>query len=272
MLNIIMNRADIRQVWLVVIIVLCGTTLQIAKANVYAEKGLQIAKERKKRDMGWGDSISEVIMTLRNAEGKESIRKMRMKNLEVIDDGDKGLTVFDQPRDVKGTAFLNYSHPTEPDDQWLYLPALKRVKRIASRNKSGPFMGSEFAYEDLTSFEIEKYRYAYLKEEVLNDVNCFVVEQYPLDDFSGYKRLVVWVDQQHYRPFKVEYFDKKNSLLKSLLFKDYKRYLNKYWRAATMEMMNHQTGKVTELKTLRLEFNTGLNKQDFDKSSLKRVR
>ncbi|HCM05717.1 MAG TPA: outer membrane lipoprotein-sorting protein, partial [Oceanospirillales bacterium] len=121
------------------------------------QQGLAIAKERKARDLGWGDSTSSVIMTLRNAQGEESIREMRMKSLEVANDGDKGLTIFDTPKDVKGTAFLNFSHIEKSDDQWLYLPALKRVKRISSRNKSGPFMGSEFAYEDLSSFEIEKY-------------------------------------------------------------------------------------------------------------------
>ena len=75
-----------------------------------AEQGLAIAKERKIRDLGWEDSVSTVTMTLRNAQGEESLREMRMKSLEVADDGDKGLTIFDTPKDVKGTAFLNFSH------------------------------------------------------------------------------------------------------------------------------------------------------------------
>jgi hypothetical protein len=94
------------------------------------EQGLAIAKERKARDLGWQDSASSVTMTLRNSQGEESIREMRMQSLEISDDGDKGLTIFDKPKDVKGTAFLNFSHVDKSDDQWLYLPALKRVKRI----------------------------------------------------------------------------------------------------------------------------------------------
>ena len=122
-----------------------------ALANSDSEQGLVIATERKARDIGWTTSESTLQMVLRNAQGDESSRQLRIKSLEVHGEGDKGLTIFDQPLDVKGTAFLNHSHVDGADDQWLFLPALKRVKRIASQNKSGPFMGSEFAYEDLSS-------------------------------------------------------------------------------------------------------------------------
>jgi hypothetical protein len=94
-------------------------------------------------------------MILRNTQGDEVEREVRLKLLENSDDGDKFLTIFEQPLDVKGTAFLSFSHAIEPDDQWMYLPKLSKVKRIRSRNKSGPFMGSEFAFEDMSSFEIK---------------------------------------------------------------------------------------------------------------------
>ncbi|GLR03939.1 membrane protein [Vibrio hyugaensis] len=235
-------------------------------------KGLEIAQERKVRDEGWRDSVATMQMILRNAQGESSTRAMRLKSLEVVDDGDKGLTIFDEPRDVKGTAFLNHSHTVGSDDQWLYLPALKRVKRIASRNKSGPFMGSEFAYEDLSSFEIEKYRFNYLKDDAINGQDTFVLEQIPTDKNSGYTKQVVWLDKAHYRPMKVEFYDRKGALLKTLVFSDYKQYLNQYWRAHTMAMTNHQTGKSTELTTSELTFQTGLKDTDFNKNILKRVK
>ncbi|MGI9949049.1 outer membrane lipoprotein-sorting protein [Vibrio hyugaensis] len=235
-------------------------------------KGLEIAQERKVRDEGWRDSVATMQMILRNAQGESSTRAMRLKSLEVVDDGDKGLTIFDEPRDVKGTAFLNHSHTVGSDDQWLYLPALKRVKRIASRNKSGPFMGSEFAYEDLSSFEIEKYRFNYLKDDAINGQDTFVLEQIPADKNSGYTKQVVWLDKAHYRPMKVEFYDRKGALLKTLVFSDYKQYLNQYWRAHTMAMTNHQTGKSTELTTSELTFQTGLKDTDFNKNILKRVK
>ena len=150
-----------------------------AQAMTPQERGLEISVEAKKRDIGWGDMSTAMQMILRNSEGQQSIREIRLKSLEQANDGDKSLTVFDQPRDVKGTAFLSFSHVETADDQWLYLPALKRVKRISSRNKSGPFMGSEFAFEDLSSFEIDKYTYKYLGDETINDLDHFVIEQYP---------------------------------------------------------------------------------------------
>ncbi|WP_082694815.1 outer membrane lipoprotein-sorting protein [Rheinheimera sp. EpRS3] len=235
-------------------------------------KGLAIAQERKVRDAGWGDSESRTTMVLRNAKGDESRREIRTAALEVQGDGDKGLTIFDEPRDVRGTAFLNHSHPTAEDDQWLYLPAIKRVKRIASRNKSGPFMGSEFAYEDLSSFEIEKYRFSYLRDESCNDQPCFVLEQVPADEFSGYSKTVVWVDQQHYRLYKAEYYDRKNTLLKTLTLHDYQLYLDKYWRPHKLSMVNHQTGKSTDLLIHQISFNTGRTAADFDTNALQRVR
>ncbi len=180
-------------------IFIAASTALHTLAQTPEEKGLEIAQETKRRDLGWGDNQSTLKMILRNAAGQESTREIRNKTLEVANDGDKSLNIFDHPRDVKGTAFLSFSHPVGADDQWLYLPALKRVKRIASRNKSGPFMGSEFAYEDISSFEVEKYTYKFLREEACGELTCYVTEQFPVDKYSGYTRRIVWTDNQEYR-------------------------------------------------------------------------
>ncbi|MEL7340003.1 MAG: outer membrane lipoprotein-sorting protein, partial [Bacteroidota bacterium] len=149
---------------------------------------------------------------------------------------------------------------------------LKRVKRIASRNKSGPFMGSEFAFEDLSSFEVEKYSYQYLRDELFNGEDTFVVESDPVDKYSGYTKQVNWIDKAHYRPLKIEFYDRKGSLLKTLTFSDYKLYLDKYWRADKMSMVNNQTGKSTDFITKELIFKTGLKDKDFNKATLKRAK
>ncbi|WP_281560296.1 outer membrane lipoprotein-sorting protein [Thalassomonas sp. RHCl1] len=244
----------------------------MAQAQSPQEQGLAISKESKERDLGWSDSTADMLMLLRNKQGQESVREIKMRSMEVANDGDKSLTIFNKPRDVKGTAFLSFSHPVEADDQWLYLPALKRVKRISSRNKSGPFMGSEFAFEDLSSFEIEKYTYKYLGDEMANGLDSFKVEQFPVDENSGYTRRIVWIDKKDYLIQKIDFYDRKNSLLKTLTYKGYQQYLNKHWRAQSMEMVNHQNGKSTELKWDNYAFKTGLTDGDFNKNSLKRVR
>jgi outer membrane lipoprotein-sorting protein len=243
-----------------------------AHAETAEEKGLTIAKEADLRDTGFKDSIANMTMELKNKMGKTSIRVVRVKTLEVIGDGDKGLSIFDKPRDIKGTASLTYSHALKPDEQWLYLPALKRVKRISSKNKSGPFMGSEFAYEDISSQEIDKYSYKYIKDEALNGIDCFVVERYPAYKHSGYTRQVAWINKNEYRPEKIVFYDRKNSLLKTLNYSGYQQYLNKYWRPDAMHMVNHQTGKSTMLSWQSYKFQTGLRDKDFNRNSLKRAK
>ena len=237
------------------------------------QKGLAIARQVDSSDSGFGDSTAHLRMILRNRHGQESTREIRIRTLEVEDDGDKGLMIFDTPRDVKGTASLNFTHKTADDDQWLYLPALKRVKRISSRNKSGSFMGSEFAYEDVSSQEVEKYTYKWIRDDTLDGNDCFVVEYYPVDKKnSGYTRQVNWIDKQEYRPRRVDYYDRKDSLLKTLSFSGYRQYLDKYWRADEMSMVNHQNKKSTKLVFSDYRFRTGLKDSDFTHSSLKRVR
>ena len=237
------------------------------------EKGLAIATEADERDSGYGDSTATMLMILRNRHGQQSSRQMRYRTLEIPGDGDKSLTIFDSPKDVKGTALLNYTHKNGDDDQWLYLPALKRVKRISSRNKSGSFMGSEFAYEDIASQEIEKYTYKWLRDELYGGMECFVVERYPVDrKNSGYKRQVAWVDKEEYRTWQVEYYDRKDAHLKTLTMTGHQKYIDKYWRPAAMHMVNHQTGKSTDLHFSNYRFNVGLTDNDFNKNSLKRAR
>ncbi len=241
-------------------------------AQTAQEKGLAIAQEVDQRDTGWTDQIASMVMVLRNRQGQESRRDLRVKSFEVQGDGDKSLTIFDTPRDVKGTAFLSFTHALKPDDQWLYLPALKRVKRISSSNKSGPFMGSEFAYEDLTSQEVEKYTYTWLRDEVLDGAETMVVERKPAYKQSGYTRQVVWIDAKMWQPIKVEFYDRKDSLLKTLRSSKFTQYLDQFWRPAMMTMVNHQSGKNTDLIWSGYEFKTGLNDRDFDRNALKRSR
>ena len=255
-----------------VTLLLLGCLAMAAGARTPEEQGLAVATEADLRDKGFGDSSATMKMILRNKQGDESTREVRVRTLEIEGDGDKSMSIFDSPADVKGTAFLTFSHVNTPDDQWLYLPALKRVKRIASKNKSGPFMGSEFAYEDISSDEVEKYTYKYLRDESLDEIDTFVIERDPVDKNSGYTRQVVWFDKAEYRPQKVDYYDRKNDHLKTLTFHEYRQYLDNYWRAMRYEMVNHQTGKSTTLLWEKYDFRTGLKDRDFDKNSLKRAK
>ena len=257
--------------WVLLIFVVSALMSNNSGAQTPEEKGLIIAKAIVARDQGWGDSQSELTMILRNKKGQEVVREMHSKSLEVESDGDKRLTVFNTPLNVKGTVFLSYSHIVGNDDQWLFLPTLKRVKRIASKNKSGPFLGSEFAFEDLSSFEVEKNSYLHLRDENYNGMAVSVVEMYPVDKYSGYARLVAWVDNEHYRVHKIDFYDRRNTLLKTLTSKGFRLHKEKYWRADKQFMVNHRSGKSTDIEIKNLRFGTGLTDMDFNENRLARA-
>ncbi|MEK6154476.1 outer membrane lipoprotein-sorting protein [Flavobacteriaceae bacterium 3-367] len=247
-------------------IALLGTIM--GKAQTPEERGLQIAKAAEEADLGFGSSIVELKMTLKNKNGQTSERFLVTRTLELTEDGDKSLIVFGSPKDVKGTATLTFTHKVGSDDQWLYLPSIKRVKRISSNNKSGPFVGSEFAYEDLSSQEVEKYTYKFLETRE----SLLLVEQDPVDPKSGYtRRIVSYNKDKGYRIEKVEFYDRKNALLKTLTYTDYKLYKNKFWRAGTFTMVNHQSNKETLLKFSDYNFEAELSEDDFSQVALQRA-
>ncbi len=244
------------------------------EADLTAEEyGLAVFREADLRGAGYVDLQVNLEMILRNSRGRESRRLLRIKQLEIPADGDKLLIVFDTPKSLKGSALLSFSHKVEPDDQWLFLPAVKRVKRIASRNKSGPFLSSEFAFEDLTLQEVEKFTYRFLRRELLDDRECFVVQRKAVGKYSGYSKQVVWMDTEAFRIQQIEYFNRREELMKTLKVEGYTQYDGRYWKADRMLMVNHQTGKSTELVWRDYRFATGLSEErDFSTNSLRRVR
>ncbi len=247
-------------------------TLSAQAEKIPEQLGLEIAKEVDRRDRGFGDSTSDITMTLSDKYGNERVRYIRNRTLERLDDGDMSIVIFDNPADVKGTAFLSHTHKVGPDDQWLFLPALKKVKRISSSNKAGAFMNSEFAYEDIASQEVEKYTYVFLGEENLNGKKVLVNAADPVDPKSGYSKLHVYIDAERYIPVKIDFYDRGERLKKTLLMKGYQQYKGKYWRAKTWTMTNHQTGKATVLTQNNWMFDNGFSERDFNKNSLSRIR
>ena len=235
--------------------------------------GFEVAARADRSDRGFGDSEVELEMVLRNAAGRESRRNLTITTLEIPDEsvGDKSLVVFANPNDIKGTALLSYANILDPDDQWLFLPALKRVKRISSANKSGPFVGSEFAFEDFTALELNKYDYTWLRDELYDGFDADVIERTPRYENSGYTRQVSWVDRAVYQVRKVEFYDRRGDLLKTLTLADYREY-DGIWRSHRMKMVNHQTGKSTDLIYGDYRFSVGLDDGNFVKGRLARLR
>lgn len=240
------------------------------------QRGYEIAMRSDNSDNGFGDSRVTATMTLRNAAGQETSRELSFQTLEREDNsvGDKSIVVFHTPADVEGTALLSHARILEPDDQWLYLPALARVRRISSANKSGPFVGSEFAFEDFTSVELNKYEHSYVETAPLEiageTLTVDVIERTPRYENSGYSRQITYIDQEIYQVRRIEFFDRRGSHLKTLDLTDYREYGDGIWRAHALTMTNHQTGKSTELVYGEYEFGVGLTDTDFVRGVLER--
>lgn len=254
------------------VVTLAFVAVPAAFAQTPQEKGYAIAERSDKSDAGFGASTVRLTMTLADPRGRETVRELQIDTLEKEGEGngDKSLTRFFSPPDVEGTALLSHAKILDPDDQWLYLPGLRRVKRISSSNKSGPFVGSEFAFEDLTANELGKYEYAYLETIEEDGLTLDKLECRPLYERSGYTKLNCYYDAEIFQPRKLEFFDRGGNLLKTLQLLDYREYEGGYWRSHRQVMTNHLTGKSTSLEFGDFEFGIELNERDFEPSALDR--
>ena len=245
-----------------------------ALANTSNEKGLAIATEVDNRDKGWSDVTVKGEMLLKNKAGNESIRRFRSTILEATSplEGDRSVITFSEPHDIRGTALLTHSK-IEPDDdsQWIFLPAVKRVKRISSSNRTGKFVSSEFSYEDLGSEEVADNNHMWLHSAACThdaEVTCAAVESRPKNKRSGYSKRVSFIDIDEYRVHQIDFYNRRGDLEKTLEFIDYKQYEGQFWRAHVMKMKNLQTGKSTRLSWKNYEFRSGLTDRDFTPQGL----
>jgi hypothetical protein len=251
-------------------VVLAAPALASAAESAEA-RGLAVAQKADKANQGFVGERAKLTLELINAHGDVTSRKMVLEIAEGTDDGDRSRSTFEWPADVKGTRLLTWTHKKGDDDRWLYLPAVKRIKRIASSSKSGSFMGSEFSYEDLSSQEVEKYTYKLL-DEVKVDVkdgarDTWRVERRPVDKDSGYTRQIVWMDKEFMNPVKIEYHDRKNELLKVAYFEGYKK-VGAFWRFGSIRVENVQTKKRSKMTWEDRQLGLKLPAEMFDSARL----
>jgi hypothetical protein len=231
-------------------------------------QGLLIYKKQFLQDVGWRSLEVQLDMLLIDAAGHESRRKVVKREIEDADVPDKTLGIFLNPADVRGTVMLTFEQPYGSDEQWLYLPALKRTKKINAENKAGSFLGTEFSWEDIATRELTKYHYRYLRDEG----NEWVVERKPVYQFSGYSRQVTWVNKENYQTVKIEYYDQKGELLKTQVLEKWAQYGGKYWRPLHLEMTNHVTHKKTVMELSPYAMDAGFDKKMFSSLGLDQIQ
>lgn len=247
---------------------LAGITTVTAEPASDEEKGRRIAVEADRRDSGFRDSRAQAEMIIRKRRGTETRRRLEISVLEDPVRGDINLVRFLGPPDVAGTALLTRTRPGGDEEQWLYLPALKRTKRIAASHRTGAFMGSEFSYEDFALREPADFAYRYLSEEALAGRPVHRLERRPRYAGSGYARQEVWLDRETYRLVRVRFFDAKDRPLKTLDAAGYRLHSGRFWRADTLRMGNLQTGDTTRLLWSGQRLGIGLDPRDFSRGAL----
>jgi outer membrane lipoprotein-sorting protein len=234
------------------------------------EKGQSIAKELHARNAGYKDLGADVEMTLKDASGGEAKRRFRIRALEQPDPdtAQYSLVVFDAPGDVKGTALLSHAKLEGDDDQWLFVPSVGRVKRVSSTNRSGAFLGSEFAYEDLTGGDARKHEWRYVGTAPCGTLQCLSLEGKPKDARSGYSKRVLAIDTAELRVQSIDFFDRTGARIKTLSYDGYTKLKDRFWRAQKWTMKNHQSGKSTVLDFSSMRVDSGIPASDFSPSRL----
>jgi outer membrane lipoprotein-sorting protein len=244
----------------------------VAYAQSAEQRGTAIAERNDRTDRGWRTSSVNLTMTLTTRAGQSTSRQLRFDSIEKQGEGngDKTLVTFDTPADVRGTILLSHAKILASDDQWLFLPQLRQVRRISSANKSGPFVGSEFAFEDLTGGEFGKYSYKYLETKTINGAQVDVVECTPRYERSGYSKINCYFDTRNYQLRRLEFFNRANQLSKTLVLDDLRAYPGGFIRSHSQTMTNNLTGRVTTLRFGTYRFGVPLNQRDFEAAALER--
>lgn len=217
-----------------------------------------------------GETIkSELTMTLTNERGESRVRSIQ-QYLKDFGEVEKKIMFFEAPADVRNTSFMNWSYENgADDDQWIYLPALKKVKRIASDSKSDYFMGSDFTYDDLGDRHPDEDTHKFLKEEIINGDTCYVIESTPEEEDYMYSRTITWIVKNKWIGLKKEFYDEDNELLKVLSIKKVEK-INGYWTIPFMEMHNIQKDHTTTLEMKNIHINEGIQDSYFSERMMQR--
>ncbi len=230
--------------------------------------GLQIIEKVYNRDAPL-DQQSLLKMSLINKQGKERIRKIKQisKNFKNVE---KSIMFFVSPSDVKNTSFMNWSYTSaKSDDQWIYLPVTKKVKRISSDSKSDYFMGSDFTYDDLGDRHPSKDSHKILKEEQINGEDCYVVESKSKDDEYIYSKTVTWVIKDKWIGLKRDFYDEDGELLKTLTVDKYET-VKKYIIITKSVMKNIQKNHRTEMLLSDIKVDKKIAARKFTERMMKR--
>jgi outer membrane lipoprotein-sorting protein len=241
-----------------------------AAVALYAEPtGAEIMQAVYDRPQG-RDTSGTLTMTLADSRGRERVRVLK-QILGRYGDIDKKLMVFQSPADVRGTSFMNWSYKAEgkDDDQWIYLPALKRVRRISSEGKGDYFMGSDFTYDDLGDRHPSEDTHKLTGTETVDGEECWVVESVPKDPGYMYSRTVTRVSKEKNVGVKRDFYDRRGSHLKTLTVHRVEK-ISGAWVLLKVEMRNVRNNTHTIMEFTDVAVDTGIPENSFSERTMTR--
>jgi hypothetical protein len=254
--------------------------LFVAPPSGADDKGARgIMEKVDQRDDG-DNMIADMEMTLIDQSAKERVRKMKAFTK---DRGSDTLRImfFLYPLDIKGTGFLTheYGEPGKEDDQWLYLPALKRTKRIASADKSGPFMGSDFTYADMASLELDDYDFSFFedqKEIEIHGNKCWIIWAHPrnqaVKDKTGYEKVLLFIRQDNDYLIRAKFWLNTGDYIKFLEVLNLEK-VEGVWTATELQMKKTKSNVETHrtiLKLFDVKYNQEINDDMFTERQLEK--
>lgn len=260
-----MNTLTSARVWAVAMVSLLASLAPAAAQ----EKPEEVARRSLEAFYYAGDDMrARVSMTLINPQGKRREREMTMLRKDLGPGGDQRyLVFFHSPADVRGMTFMVWKQPARQDDRWIFLPAIKLVRRIAADDARSSFVGSDFTYEDVSGREVGDERHQLLRTEELGGRPCFVLESRPTGS-ADYARRVSWIDQERWLPLKEEYFDARDEKVREFAA-DEVQQVGGHWAVTRRTMRNLQTGHRTEVIFSDLAFDVGLGEDLFTERYLR---
>ena len=230
--------------------------------------GKQIIDKTYNRASG-NDQVSELTMTLTNSRGQTRVRIIQQFTKD-FGSVEKSIMFFQSPADVKNTSFMSWSYDNDKsDDQWIYLPAIKKTKRISSDSKSDYFMGSDFTYDDLGDRKLNADNHKLLKTETVNGKSCYVVKSVSKDDEYMYSKTITWIDKSTFVGVKKEFYDEDDELLKILTIKKVQK-ISGFYVITSSEMKNVQKNHKTSIILKNIKINTGIPDSKFTERMMMR--
>ena len=230
--------------------------------------GQWVAQKIEERDKG-RDATQIMEMTLMDSKGRERHRSLTIIRKE-FNGLDKLLLRFTYPNDIKGVSFLVWEHKGEDNERFLFLPALGRIRRIASSEKDENFAGTDFSYQDISGPKLEDYRYELVEDGVrYNSVDCYLLASFPRETKSRFSKVLSWVTKDSFFVIKAEYYNKMDRLEKTFDASQLS-LIDGIWTALEISMENHKTRHRTKSILIQVDYNIGIPDENFQKNALER--